>query len=391
MPQTYELNNVYDLLNSRYFSNDKDIDMKRKTLKEAIDKYCLRLKDQGLAITCSEDHKPQLPEPKILTMYNCPATSYDFWVSNGCIDQLSTVDNCQDTRLQSAKIFQQYLLTLTSTYTSAIYSCPKVDVDLFRTAVYACPVVTEGHPQRNFACERFDVSKRTIYKCPFNPYIDASHDVVTIAIEFIKNEKEGKLSKTSVGEHGQQESSLLLELKLSIMVNKIKNNHATQSKPQRLSDKEMRELLTKLKKEADKTPEEKDSLIKKYGDIYPLRSAIIKFGGFQLSYDWYGRTRLGKEVIGNLTIYTKEIHLNSLFAHRLAGLQSDIPNFSKLFGFSKLINSIAHELAHCLMANYKLQFGYKHDKAHSSLTQDVEAFMLSLPEVKELGRLQKSY
>lgn len=30
-------------------------------------------------------------------------------------------------------------------------------------------------------------------------------------------------------------------------------------KPQRLSDKEMRELLTNLKKEADKTPEEKGS------------------------------------------------------------------------------------------------------------------------------------
>ena len=32
-----------------------------------------------------------------------------------------------------------------------------------------------------------------------------------------------------------------------------------QSKPQRLSDKEMRQLLTNLKKEADKTPEEKGS------------------------------------------------------------------------------------------------------------------------------------
>jgi hypothetical protein len=28
-----------------------------------------------------------------------------------------------------------------------------------------------------------------------------------------------------------------------------------------------------------------DILIKKHGDIYPLRSAIIKFGGFHLSYD----------------------------------------------------------------------------------------------------------
>ena len=131
-----------------------------------------------------------------------------------------------------------------------------------------------------------------------------------------------------------------------------------------------------------------ETLIKKYGDIYPLRSAIIKFGGFQLSYDWYGRTRLGKEKIGNLTIYTKEIHLNILFAYSLAGLKSDITNFKEKFGFRKLINTVAHELAHCLMANYKLQFGYKHDKQHSQLAQDVEAFLWTLPEIKELERLQ---
>jgi len=131
-----------------------------------------------------------------------------------------------------------------------------------------------------------------------------------------------------------------------------------------------------------------DILIKKYGDIYPLRSAIIKFGGFHLSYDWYGRTRLGKEEVGNLIIYTKEIHLNILFAYCLGGLKSDIPNFTKLFGFRKLVNTIAHELAHCLMANYKLQFGYKHDKSHGGLTQDIEAFLWTLPEIKELERLQ---
>jgi hypothetical protein len=28
-----------------------------------------------------------------------------------------------------------------------------------------------------------------------------------------------------------------------------------------------------------------DILIKEHGDIYPLRSAIIKFGGFYLSYN----------------------------------------------------------------------------------------------------------
>ncbi|CAJ0873136.1 3408_t:CDS:1 [Entrophospora sp. SA101] len=129
-------------------------------------------------------------------------------------------------------------------------------------------------------------------------------------------------------------------------------------------------------------------LIKEYGDIYPLRSVIIKFGGFHLSYNWYGRTLLGKEEISNLIIYTKEIHLNSLFAYSLIGLKSDIPNFKKHFGFDKLINTIAHELAHCLLANYKLDFGRKHETEHTDLTQDITAYLLSLPEVKELEKLQ---
>ena len=131
-----------------------------------------------------------------------------------------------------------------------------------------------------------------------------------------------------------------------------------------------------------------DILIKKYGNIYPLRSATVKFGGFQLSYNWRGRTRLGKETIGNLTIYTKEIHLNILFAYSLAGLKSDIQNFTEFFGFRKLINTIAHELAHCLMANYKLNFGQQHEPEHAELTQDIEAFLWTLTEVKELERLQ---
>jgi hypothetical protein len=43
------------------------------------------------------------------------------------------------------------------------------------------------------------------------------------------------------------------------MLNKSKVFKQTQPKPKRLSDKDMRELLTNLKKEADKTPEEKGS------------------------------------------------------------------------------------------------------------------------------------
>ena len=131
-----------------------------------------------------------------------------------------------------------------------------------------------------------------------------------------------------------------------------------------------------------------NTLIKKHGDIYPLRSAVVKFGGFQLSYNWQGRTRLGKEEVGSLNIYTKEIHLNILFAYYLAGLKSDIPNFTELFGFKKLINTLAHELAHCLLANYKLGFGYKHEPEHAELTKDIEIFLWNLTETRELERLQ---
>ena len=43
------------------------------------------------------------------------------------------------------------------------------------------------------------------------------------------------------------------------MVNKNKVSHPNSPKPRRLTDKEMHQLLTNLKKEADKTPEEKGS------------------------------------------------------------------------------------------------------------------------------------
>jgi len=59
----------------------------------------------------------------------------------------------------------------------------------------------------------------------------------------------------------------------------------------------------------------------------------------------------------------------------LAGLKSDVPNFAEAFGFEELINTLAHELAHCLLANYKLNFGRKHEPEHEELAQDIKAFL----------------
>ena len=76
-----------------------------------------------------------------------------------------------------------------------------------------------------------------------------------------------------------------------------------------------------------------------------------------------------------MVIYTKEIHLNILFAYYLTGIKTDVPDFEKHFGLEKLINTIAHELTHCLLANFNLFFGYNHGEEHTKLTKDVEVFL----------------
>ena len=84
-----------------------------------------------------------------------------------------------------------------------------------------------------------------------------------------------------------------------------------------------------------------DILIKKHGDIYPLRSAIIKFGGFQFSHNWYGKTNLIYDKVGNLKIYTKTIYLNSLFINKQFGITNnseyDLPNLANLLPMKLLI------------------------------------------------------
>ncbi|CAG8804457.1 5266_t:CDS:1, partial [Racocetra persica] len=56
-------------------------------------------------------------------------------------------------------------------------------------------------------------------------------------------------------------------------------------------------------------------------------------------------------------------------------VKTDVPNFEKHFGLRKLVNTIAHEISHCLLANFNLFFGYDHGEEHKKLTKDVEIFL----------------
>lgn len=71
--------------------------------------------------------------------------------------------------------------------------------------------------------------------------------------------------------------------------------------------------------------------------------------------------------VGNLKIYTKTIYLNSLFITK----QFDITNNSE-YDLPKLANTIAHELAHCLIADYEPKQAAEHNFTHALITAVLE-------------------
>src|SRR3954471_5372357 len=120
-------------------------------------------------------------------------------------------------------------------------------------------------------------------------------------------------------------------------------------------------------------------------------SYFLEFGGFQLSYNWYGRSRLSKELVGNLTIYKKVIHLDSRFLYQLAKLESSYSNYHSEYNLSRLIHTIAHEVAHCVISDYGLLLVEEHSEAHEKLTEEIEKFLGNTPEVQELEKLQTNH
>ena len=118
-------------------------------------------------------------------------------------------------------------------------------------------------------------------------------------------------------------------------------------------------------------------------------SYYLEFGGFQLSYNWYGRTRIAKSLVGKLKVYRKIIHLDIRFAHHLANLASSDYNYQQEYNLNRLVHTVAHEVAHCVISDYGLFLVEEHSEAHEKLTTELENYLWTTPEVQELERLQK--
>ena len=119
-------------------------------------------------------------------------------------------------------------------------------------------------------------------------------------------------------------------------------------------------------------------------------SHFLTFGGFQLGYDWYGRSRLSRELLGKIIIYKKTTHLDSRFLYKLADLHSFEDGYHEEYNLKRLIHTIAHEVSHCLLGDYSLELFQYHGWFHDKLTDLLETHLGSFEEVKELERLQKS-
>jgi hypothetical protein len=76
--------------------------------------------------------------------------------------------------------------------------------------------------------------------------------------------------------------------------------------------------------------------------------------------------------------------LNINYTYRLAGL----PTLS-IFDFHYLFYTISHEIAHCILGDFDIEWAKKEDKDHANLTQEIEDYLWTLQEVKELEKIQK--
>ena len=97
-----------------------------------------------------------------------------------------------------------------------------------------------------------------------------------------------------------------------------------------------------------------------------LSEPLIRFGEFEFSYSAYGHASHREcYLIEGTKIYEHTIYLNKWFLSMLMG-DENIPTD---YNFSKLIETIAHETAHCLVFDFYPQISEEHGTNHSTITK----------------------
>ncbi|CAG8448193.1 812_t:CDS:2 [Racocetra fulgida] len=95
----------------------------------------------------------------------------------------------------------------------------------------------------------------------------------------------------------------------------------------------------------------------------------------------YQRQRLAK-------IYQKEFQAYASSYIRF-GVGISVP---QVHDFSDFLDTMAHELAHCLLGDFDFDLAADHEGGeHKQLTREIAEYLEKMPEVKELERLQRNF
>ena len=79
--------------------------------------------------------------------------------------------------------------------------------------------------------------------------------------------------------------------------------------------------------------------------------------------------------MGNLVVYKKIVHLDSRFLYQLAKLESIDNDYHREYTLHRLIHTIAHEVAHCLLGDYSLDLFQLHGNFHDGLITLLENYL----------------
>lgn len=114
-----------------------------------------------------------------------------------------------------------------------------------------------------------------------------------------------------------------------------------------------------------------------------IKPSFWSFAGWKFDLDNYGSKVSRLIDLGdNSSTYQHQIYLNKYFLLNFLGYQNYTELASK-FTFIKLINTLAHEIAHCLILEFhQANLDQEHNEFHSQITQLIEDYLWSIPLCK---------
>lgn len=114
-----------------------------------------------------------------------------------------------------------------------------------------------------------------------------------------------------------------------------------------------------------------------------IKPSFWQFAGWRFDLDNYGSKFSCLIDLGdNSSTYQHQIYLNKYFLLNFLGYQNRTELANK-FTFDKLINTLAHEIAHCLILEFhQANLDQEHSELHSQITQLIEAYLWSIPLCK---------